>query len=262
MIAGSERPLAGCRMVLLRPADAPRELAAALEDEGAELVEIPLVEVEVADGFVERLAGRLDPGPDGVGYDYLVFTSARGVGAAAPVLEQAISDERPLPLVAVVGTATARAVEALGLDVAFVPSRSTAACLAEELPAVGSKQVLAPLAELAGPDLAEGLEARAFRVDVDVAYRLVPAIPDAGLWASVANGAVGGSEPVVVVFTSPSLVDRWVELGGSSPPMAVSIGPRTSDRLRHHGMGPVVEADPHNAHGIVTAALAAVGRQR
>lgn len=237
---GAPGPLAGRRVLLLRPPDAPPDLALAITDLGGAPVEIPLSEFVTVDGIVDRVRAALATGPD-----HVVFTSARGVRAVA----DALIGLAPGTMLAAVGTATAAALTDLGFEVGFVPSRSTAAALAAELPFRGANRVVAPLAEQAGPDLVDGLVARGFTVTSLVAYRLRPVDPDPGAWAEAVTAGT-------VVFTAPSLVDRYRERGGTERPVMISIGPRTTARLADHGWTGVIEAPTHDLQGIVSALVA------
>lgn len=228
--------------MLLRPPDASDALVDAIVDLGGIPVPVPLSEFVAEPGVVDAIRAELARVPD-----YLVFTSARGVRAAAP----ALGGLTPATDLAAVGPATAEALEALGLPSPFVPPSSTAASLAAALPPKGSNRVLAPLAELAGSDLEQGLTDRGFSVVTLVAYRLRPLEPDPLRW-QIARTADA------VVFTAPSVVDRYVAVGGRPRPLLVSIGPRTTARLAATGWDGIVEASTHDGDGIVDALVASL----
>ncbi len=242
-VAGaSAAPLAGVRIVVLRAAQQAVSLISELTGRGAIVVHVPLVSVDSDSDRLEltkALARR--PAPD-----WLVFTSANGVNATA----EALLATRPPAPVAVVGSATRRAAAEHGWETMFVPTKSTAASLAVELPARGSCRVLAPLAELASDDLEHLLSARGFDVRRVQAYRLRAEHPAPGAAENVSNADL-------VVFTSPSLVDRFFEEGLHLSPSAsaVSIGPRTTGRLMDLDVARegVIEASPHDGDGIIAA---------
>jgi uroporphyrinogen-III synthase len=142
---------------------------------------------------------------------------------------------------------------------------ATAADLARAFPppTSGSARpvVLAPLAELAGDDLACGLRARGYRVDRVDAYRLED--PPADLahgGPGVTGEALAGSD--AVLFSAPSVVDRYLRHFGpeSVPPLVVCIGPRTADRARSRGLEPVVVAAEHTTAGLLVAVQACLAR--
>jgi uroporphyrinogen-III synthase len=72
-----------------------------------------------------------------------------------------------------------------------------------------------------------------------------------------------------VTFTSGSTVEHFhqrfdlPELMRRHPRLrAVSIGPETSKALRHLGVEPAIEAEPHTVSGMVEAIQHAVGRRQ
>ncbi len=247
MIAqGRALPLLERRVAIYRSAEQSQPLADAVAGLGAEPVVVPLIEVvEPADGG----AALDDALVDLAASDWVVFTSANAVAAVG---RRNLDGLRRHAGVAAVGAATAAALRRAGVEVAFVPSRATAATLATELPVRRGRQVLAPLAELAGPDLQEGLASRGFDVRRVDAYRLAPLEV-----SQVQRRAARSAEAAVI--TSPSIADRFVSLGLVVPgQIVVSIGPRTSAALEAAGVRGVSEADPHDGSGIVACLAAAM----
>jgi uroporphyrinogen-III synthase len=243
------RPLAGRRVAHFRAATQARELSDAIRSLGGDAVAVPLVAVvEPADdgSALRRALGRARA------YDWLVVTSANGARAIADLARTA-PGERVWALAAV-GSATARTLHELGFAVDFVPSVATGTTLAAELPGRGDNRVLAPLAELAGPELEQGLVGRGFTVDRVDAYRLVDVEPQV-------DDRLALRHADALVFTSPSIVERF-QVCGLSPGRAaiVSIGPRTTRSLRVAGLVPVHEASPHDVDGIVRALVAVLDR--
>ena len=102
-----------------------------------------------------------------------------------------------------------------------MPEIPTAANLAEAFPSQPGR-VLAPLAEMAGPDLADGLRRRGYEVDVVAAY--ATATPDHS-----AADLDRAAQADVVLVTSPSVAMRLTELlGERRPSVAVATGPRSA----------------------------------
>ena len=239
--------LAGRRVALYRTIEQSDSLAAAIESLGGTPVIVPLFAVGPpldSGGALAEAVERLSA------FDWVVFTSANGVRSVADRAVGPLVGHRGL---AAVGPATADALDRFGASVQFVPSRATARDLAVELPHRGDGRVLAPLAELAGPDLVDGLTARGFRVERVDAYRLVEcSLND--------SQRLAAADVDAAVFTSPSLVDAYRSLAlDPIPPVLVSIGPRTSSRMMELGMPPTVEADPHDVTGLVRALVLAFG---
>lgn len=179
-------------------------------------------------------------------YQWLAATSVNGVRAIVEGLAG-----RSLPAhvrVAAVGRGTAGAFAEAGISVDLVPSTATAADLAEAFgPANGDERVLAALAELATPDLVQGLCRRGYGVDRVDAYQMEPCAVDP-------TRIVGAD---AALLTSPSIVERFVAVApaGAVPPTVVCIGPRTAGRAADLGLANVVVADPHNDDGLVDALL-------
>lgn len=238
-------PLAGCRVVVCRPAEQAGPLLATLRAAGADPVALPLIEVRSpADGgaALGTAAGHLER------YRWVLLTSANGVRALA-----AARADRPWPrevLVGTVGPATAAAARAAGIPVELARPSGTGADLAAAVPppGPGGGTVLLPVAELAGPALAHGLTAAGWVVDRVEAYRTLSPEPGPG----VLERAVAAD---AVLFTAPSTVDRLVDLAGGAgvPALVVCIGPSTAARARHHGLAVAAVADEQGDDGLVRA---------
>lgn len=247
VISEAAEPLAERSIVVCRSEAQAESTVRRLRDLGAEPVLVPVIEITApADGGA-ALGGHLRDLED---YDWIVFTSANGVRA---VHRAAIDHHLEWPLhirVAAVGPASAEELKTRGQAVDFVPARSMAAELAASIPITFGRRVLAPLAELAADDLRAGLEQRGFDVDRIDAYRLLPL---ADLEPELVDDAVKAD---AALFTSPSTVDRFLELSeGRHPPAVISIGPRTSRRLADHGVVVTAEADPHTEEGLIAALM-------
>lgn len=161
--------------------------------------------IEHADGpDTEKLAPTLSTSR----FDYIVITSPE---AAAVFASAWIEAGRPqLGMVAAVGKATEETLTKFGIDVAFVPSKATAATLVKELTPskVSSDEgrattVLYPASAKAQETLQTGLEERGFSVLRLDTYDTVPASWDAEQ-ISVAQSAT------VACFASPSAVEAWL----------------------------------------------------
>ncbi|MGP5073202.1 uroporphyrinogen-III synthase [Arthrobacter rhombi] len=258
------RPLTGRSALLLRSVDRSAPTVAELATRGAATLLCPLIDFELPEdtsGFddgIRRLAGGT--------FDWLLLTSRTtvlalqqrtsalglaGTGVSVPARTR----------IAVVGEATARAATAAGLSVDFAPvtDHSARGMLAEwpEAARPGpASTVFMPQADIASSTLAEGMRhwgADAFAV---TAYRTVdaPAEPSRRLRAADAEPAAapllepaaltrsGGAPESVdaVLFTSPSIVRRYLALVGTPPKTvaAIAIGDSTAEELRHHGWEP------------------------
>ncbi len=238
-------------MLITRSVADNASLAQQLSALGADIVEVPLTEVLApVDGGValRRAVTELSS------YRWVVLTSVNGVQALRNAIAEVVAAnpnaDRPEPMaVAPVGPATERAARDAGFTVINPPTVATAESLVASFPAPDgqrSDRVLAPLAELAGDTVVDGLSAMGYSVDRVTAYRTAaPA-------GSIEPGVEGAD---VVTFFSPSAVDRFVERFGRSgvPGIVVCVGPSTSARAVEHRLAGVVTASPHSAAGVVAA---------
>jgi len=162
--------------------------------------------IEHADGpDTEKLSPTLSTSH----FDYIVITSPE----AASVFASAwIEVGRPqLGTVAAVGKATEETLTEFGIDVAFVPSKATAATLVKEMPpskmAVDEGRattVFYPASAKAQDTLQSGLEERGFNVLRLDTYDTVPAS-----WN--AEQILLAQSATVACFASPSAVKAWLE---------------------------------------------------
>lgn len=253
--------LAGCRVLVTRPADQAGPTVAALEQEQAEVMLVPLLRIEpaadpsaLAQAARDVLAGQ---------YDWVVVTSANGARAMTAALGSA---RRPVGPPGVrwcaVGPTTAGALAQAGLRVACVPERHEGAALPEALarhgPLAGSR-ILLSLGDLAPSHLEIELARRGATVRRVTAYRTVPD-PEAARRAAL---AIMSGEVAVVVVASPSAVHALAVAAASLPgdPQALwraaafcAIGPTTAAALREAG---AVRA-AHAAHATPEALVDAV----
>lgn len=239
----ASKPLAGLRIVICRPREQARPLAAGLAAAGAQVVSAPVIAItEPADeGAALRAAvSRLRAG------DWLVVTSPNGAArvAAAGPLPDGVN-------VAAIGPGTANRAIAAGLTVRMVPDRSIAEGLLQAFPAPdpdGGRLVVLARAAVARSVLPDELRAAGWEVLDVAAYRNV-----AAPLSDEQRHAVASSDGVV--FTSSSTVKRLVaEVGASTvPPLVASIGPATSATAVEHGLEVTVEATDHTIDGVVDA---------
>lgn len=246
------RPLFGRSVVVTRAREQASSLRSALEALGAEVVEMPAIAITPIAVDV----------PDLSAYAWIVFTSANGVAAFFGAgLAEAGLDTRALGgrRVAAIGPGTAEALSQRGVRADLVPERFVAESLVEAfpLPERPGEAVLVARAEAARDALPEGLRSRGYSVDVLPVYRTVRTEPDGAAVDRVRSGRVDA-----VTFTSSSTVANFCDVVGPLPdpqPLAISIGPVTSEAARARGLRIDAEADPHTIEGVVAALVAALG---
>ncbi|MCZ7527638.1 MAG: uroporphyrinogen-III synthase [Acidimicrobiia bacterium] len=245
-------PLRGRRVVVTRARGQAGELAGLLRAAGAEVVELPVIEIEPLD----------PPLPDLRAYTWLVLTSVNGVVALLDrMLPAAGLDGTALAglRVAAIGPGTAGALGSRGVEVALLPERFVAESLLEAFPPPASpgERVLVVRAEEARAVLPEGLAAGGYRVDVLPVYRTVAGRPDPDAVERVRRGEVDA-----ITFTSSSTVRHFHDLIGDLPepaPFVASIGPVTSRTAGELGFTVDAEAGEHTLAGLVAALVAGLG---
>jgi len=246
-------PLRGRRILITRAPHQASELAEQLSALGATAVLIPTIEITPPESFaaLDAALGAL------AGFDLIAFTSANAVRAFKQRAE--LLGVTPAPKrVAVVGPATARAAEAIGLRTDVVPSVFTAESLAETLlPEAQGRRILLVLAEQAPDTLERALLGAGAEVIVAAAYG--NRIPEASLAAVKELFAEESTYPDAVTFTSASTAGNLVallEAAGLTMPAAVtraSIGPITSRALAELGLPAHVEAAEPTIPALVAA---------
>src|SRR5947209_2988516 len=117
--AKKEEPLSGWRILTTRASRQSGGLAKPLRDLGAEVVEIPTIEIKPPKSFK-----ALDTALRSIGrYDWLILTSVNGVEAMFERMKKLrISPDKLGPLkVAAIGPATQKEIEKHGMKVAVMP---------------------------------------------------------------------------------------------------------------------------------------------
>jgi len=246
------QPLAHRRILITRTRQQASELAARLEALGAEILLIPTIELAPPSSYIALDAALTDL----TTFDWLLFTSANAVrafqdrlqaAAEARAQEPCVEPAAPkLPRIAVIGPATAKAAESIGLTVDLIPPTYVAESLLEALlPYAINGRFLLVRAEEARDLLPDALTAAGAHVTIAPAYRnLTP--PDA--IPALQRLFTSPQPPDVITFTSSSTARNLVALLEAAnlqlPPgiTLASIGPITSATLRELGYPPTLEA--------------------
>jgi uroporphyrinogen-III synthase len=254
--AQNEEPLSGWRILTTRASKQSGGLAAPLREMGAEVIEIPTIEIKPPSSFK-----ALDAALKNIAkYDWLILTSVNGVEALFARLKKLrIAPEKLAHLqVAAIGPATQREIEEQGLKVAVTPDRYVAEAVVDALKdKTKGKRVLLVRAKVARDVLPTELRKSGAKVDVAEAYEtLVPKGSKAKLNRLFANDS---SRPDIVTFTSSSTAANFLSLlekdhwHGLREIWLASIGPVTSDTLRQAGFKPNIEAMEYTVEGLALA---------
>ncbi len=253
------RPLFGLRALVTRTREQASELSRALEEAGAEAIELPTIEIVPRrdEGKRQAAVAALSEGEFG----WVVFTSANAVDLFFQALWEDGRDARDVQAqVAAIGSATAEALNSWGILVDVMPGSD--AYTAEGLVAafdgehdLRGKRVLLPRAEGARDALIEGLIQRGAQVDEVTLYAAgAPTDVDAAGLRRLRAGEID-----VATFASSSSVRNLVSLlGGDVGPLRrvriACIGPITAQTAEELlGRPPAVVAEEHTIAGLVRA---------
>jgi uroporphyrinogen-III synthase len=269
-------PLHNKRILLTRPRHQASELAFELKALGAIPILIPTIEIISPETYapLDTALAQLNQ------YDWIIFTSANAVeifsqrihrvlhpsqshgeGWDIRATREPLSPPQPiLPRIAVIGPATAKAVQGVGLPVDLIPAKYIAESLAEALtPYAANANMLIIRAEQARDILPEALTAAGATVTFANAYR--NQIPPDSIPALQKLFSNPGTYPDAITFTSTSTARNLVallETADLTLPTGIalaSIGPITSQTLRDLGHQPTVEAPEPTIPALIQSLL-------
>ncbi len=254
--------LTGKRILIIRSREQASELAVRLRAMGAEVVPVPTIEIAPPSSYCAMDAALACLRS----FDWVVFTSANAVRAFAERGRRLGMMASPKK-VAVVGPATAKAVEEAGWSVQLMPPVYVAESLGSSLTGfVGGVSVLLVRAEVAPEVLPEILREAGAAVTVASAYRTVVPIGSVSMLRGLFAEEV--RYPDAITFTSGSTVANLrslLEVGGLTlpPGMAlVSIGPVTSRALHEAGLEADGEAKEATLDSLCEAVERSVGSDK
>jgi uroporphyrinogen III methyltransferase / synthase len=246
-------PLFGRRIVVTRAADEAGDFARELRALGAEAIEFPVIEAAPPESYaaLDRAIGRLGE------FDWIIFTSARGVESFLERLRALGHDIRTMGAAAIcaIGPATAERLRSYALRVAAMPEEYRAEAI---IPAIGERRIrgariLIPRAQVAREVLPQQLRKHGARlVEVAPAYRTIRAHDAQIEWmrALVSAGAID-----LVTFTSSSTVANFAEMAGQAARglNAAAIGPITAEAARNRGFKVVVQPEQYTVAALLAA---------
>jgi uroporphyrinogen-III synthase len=269
----TNQPLRRVRVLVGRARHQAGALSAELRKLGADVIEIPFIEIRKPRSFKP-----LDTALKSLGaYDWLILTSVNGVEAMWERMEntregydfsrtvRASKSDSALAAeglrIAAIGPATRKAIEQRGVRVDVVPKEYVAESVVRSLKKkVKGKRVLLVRAKVARDVIPRELRKAGAAVDVVEAYEtVVPQSSRVRLRAALKDPK---KRPHVVTFTSSSTVKNFVELLGSTRKARykelagirmASIGPVTSETLRELGRPVDIAAKEFTIPGLVQA---------
>lgn len=259
------KALFGWRVLVPRTKDQAGTLTARLSSHGAVPQVVPTISIEpprTPQQFDKAIHGLVEGR-----FRWVAFTSANAVRAVREHFVQYGLDARSFGgiQIAAVGSTTAQALRAWGLEPDLVPlGEQSAAGLAAEFPAHDElldpiNRVLVPKADIATDTLTAGVSELGWEVEEVVAYRTVRAAPP----PVEVREAIKTGRFDAVVFTSSSTVRNLIGIAGKPHKLSIiaAIGPRTAETCREHGLRVDVEAASPSAVELADA-LAAFALER
>ncbi|MFN3406400.1 MAG: uroporphyrinogen-III C-methyltransferase [Caldimicrobium sp.] len=250
-----KKPLFGKKILVTRTREQASKLSQALFELGAEIIEIPTIEIrpiftEETQGFLKSISS----------YDYLIFTSENGIKYFFEALFKLGLDLRVLGNVkiAVIGPSTEKALLNRGLLADFKPSQNfTQEGLIEVFQHINllKKKILIVRAKKARENLPQALQAMGAKVDILPIYETIKPKESLEKLKEVISSLD------LITFTSSSTVENFIDLlkeGNlklSDRTICASIGPITSETLRKYGLEPKIEAKEYTIPGLVQAII-------
>jgi uroporphyrinogen-III synthase len=262
----AKSPLSGLLVLVGRARAQASALSSGLRALGANVVDIPFIEVRRPRSYKPLDAALKNL----IHYDWLVLTSVNGVEALSERMKKCGVTKKNLRhlRVAAIGPATRQAIERLGIEVHVVPEQYVAESVVDSLRAqVQGKRVLLARAKVARDVIPRELRRLGAQVEVVEAYQTgIPLASRARLRSVLQNSK---RRPDLITFTSSSTVKNFLTLLG---PLArrrpdalvgirlASIGPVTSNTLRESGLPVDIEASEYTIPGLIAAIVAATHR--
>jgi uroporphyrinogen III methyltransferase/synthase len=247
-----QRPLFGQRILVTRPRDQANQIAASLEEHGADVLVQPAIEIRAPADWapVDSALGRLGE------FEWLVFSSANGVRYFFQRLLQSGRDLRALTnlKLAAIGPGTTDALAEFHLRADLQPTTFRAESLADSLVQHGPRQrFLLARASRGREVLADHLRQAGALVEQIVVYHSLDVTsPDPQVAHSLSAGQIDW-----VTVTSSAIANSLVRMFGDSlrKTKLVTISPVTSNTLRSLGFDPLAEAEEYTMAGVVSAIL-------
>lgn len=246
-----KRPLFGKNIMVTRSRTQSSELKSKLETLGANVFEIPTIEIKPRqDEAIDETLKRLDT------YSYIVFGSQNAVNLFFERLYTLGKDARALgqAKVVAVGSATGKSLESYGIRPDFMPERFTQEGIAKLLEGklTEKDKVLMPQGNLARGALFERIE-KICPVETLIMYDTVLNESSKGLLTHILE-----RENIdYITFTSSSTVRNFIELLNEEQRAkvkqikCVSIGEITSGTMKSLDLEVYKEANPFTIDGLI-----------
>lgn len=251
-----DRPLFGKRVLVTRIRQHAATLRRLLQEEGAEVVELPALEIAetVAPEIIARVIGVLAEGQ----YSWVLFTSANAVERFFRHLGEQGRDARAFGAtrVCALGAATVEALARNGIRADAAPDETAGEDVLTVLTgrAVGRRRILVPRADNARPDLIAALRKAGAEVEeIPLYVSAIPRQPNRESLARLRRGEID----VVTFVTSTAVTNLANMLGGDLAPVrqatVACMGRLTAQTARDFGLHVDVVTEADNIPAFVAA---------
>lgn len=255
-------PLFGIRIFVTRPAARSRELACALGDLGAEVLEIPAIRTKIRDCGEQLSEILLNSGQ----YGYIVFTSPSGVSYFFELLRLLDLDIRCIGTakLAVIGSATGQALRRHGLKPDLMPKQYNGIALGklirESMQEGGQALILR--SSIGNPDLVNEI---CLGGNIEVTdFAIYDTFGAAQGGCLDVKALIESGQPQMAMFTSASTVRGFVKMAKGldcTKVQAVCIGKVTAGQAAEYGMQ-VHIAEQETVGAMVSAAVTLCQKMR
>lgn len=246
-----QRPLYGRRIVVPKTVSRIDECTRRLRDLGAEVMDVPVVDIDV---------DQSAPVPDMGEFDWIVFTSRNAVESVVDMMAEHGLDARALAgvKIAVAGektlaSLTHRFLKADAAQKGYDPALLIGTM--EEAGTLNGQRVLVPRADVARSALPDALRQRGAHVEELQAYRTeLPS--DAGEWAD----DVLTFAPHYIALSSAAATRNFCAMLGKERLLRLvesaafaTVGPNTNEAAQEEGVSPKIASPTRRIPGMVDA---------
>ncbi|MDP4089878.1 MAG: uroporphyrinogen-III C-methyltransferase [Bacillota bacterium] len=245
-------PLFGKNIIVTRAREQSSTLLQKISELGGNGIEVPAIKIKKVETNeeLEEAIANLDT------YSYVIFTSVNGVDIFFEKLSEMGRDSRALYTcrIAVIGSATAEALEKYGLKPDIIPKRFVSEDLVEGMKSIlgYEDRILIPRAREARRYLSEELSNICTVNEISTYDTVIDESGRESLLQSLKDGIVD-----YITFTSSSTVNNFIQLLGKANMgllegvKLISIGPVTSSALTGYGLKVYREAEEYTIDGVI-----------
>lgn len=242
------RPLFGRKVAVTRTREQSSGLIDLLREQGADVLEVPLIRYEATDDAPTLYRTLSDVGAGA--YRWVIFSSQYAVHETFRQLDEMGQDARIFAQVriAAVGPATAQALEEHGLRADYLPSTPGAKHLGETLPVRADQRMVHFTSQLAEEALEQALAARGLQLERVTAYQTLAAELTAEQREALAQAEV-------VTLASGSAARAFASQIGNQFAVVV-MGPQTEAAAQSAGFSSIHSAATPSLEALVEAVKA------